>query len=91
MVDQASPEIVVGRANGDRLGLKYRDGEPMELGTASGGNVQGRRIQLASVRIGDVEVRDVEATIEDRPVPMCCWAGLSRRAFSGPGTAARWC
>lgn len=68
LIDSTTPEIVLGRADADRLGLKYRDGEPMVMDSANGSS-QGWRIKLASVRIHDVEVLDVDATIADHAVP----------------------
>ncbi|KQT11492.1 retropepsin-like aspartic protease family protein [Ramlibacter sp. Leaf400] len=62
MVDTGATSIGIGAAEADRLGLDYKSGQPVRLGTANG-VVGGWRVTLASVRIRDVEVRNVEAVV----------------------------
>ena len=52
----ASPPVA------ERIGLDYKKGEPVNVGTANG-VARGWRIRLASVRINDVEVREIEAVV----------------------------
>ena len=67
MVDTGATSIGIGAAEADRLGLDYRSGQPVNLGTANG-VVGGWRVTLASVRIRDVEVRNVEAVVSPQPM-----------------------
>lgn len=68
MVDTGATSVAIGRADADRLGLNYQNGQPVRMNTANGVS-QGWRMKLDSVRIGDVEVFGVEAVITPQPMP----------------------
>ena len=55
-------------SDAERIGLAYRDGQPVRVGTANG-LAQGWRVKLASVRIGDVEVYEVDAVVTPQGMP----------------------
>ena len=68
LVDTGATAIGIGIADADRIGLDYKKGEPVQVGTANG-LARGWRIRLASVRINDVEVREVEAVVTPNAMP----------------------
>jgi len=68
MIDTGASTVAVGRTDADRMGLKYKNGQPMRMNTANGIG-QGWWMKLDSVRIGDVEVFDVDAVITEQPMP----------------------
>lgn len=68
MVDTGATSIAIGRADADRLGIRYQEGQPVLMNTANG-TAQGWRVSLASVRIQDVEVHGVDAVITPQSMP----------------------
>lgn len=62
MVDTGATSVAMSMAEAEHIGLKYRDGQRMFVGTANGA-VPAYRVRLAEVRIGDVVVYDVEAMV----------------------------
>ena len=68
MVDTGASSVALGVSDAERIGLAYRAGQPVRVGTANG-VVQGWRIKLASVRIGDVEVYEVDAVVTPQALP----------------------
>lgn len=68
MVDTGASSVAIGRADADRMGLNYLNGQPVRMNTANG-VTQGWRIKLDSVRLGDVEVFGIEAVITPQPMP----------------------
>jgi aspartyl protease family protein len=62
MVDTGATTIGLGIGDAQRLGIDYKKGRPVMMGTANG-SVQGYLVKLNSVRIGDVEVFEVDAVI----------------------------
>lgn len=68
MVDTGASNVALGVNDAERIGLAYRAGQPVRVGTANG-VVQGWRIKLASVRIGDVELYDVDAVVTAQALP----------------------
>ena len=52
----------------ERMGLDYRSGQPVRLGTANG-ITQGWRLKLDTVRIGDMQVFGIEAVVTPQPMP----------------------
>ena len=68
MVDTGASTVAIGRADADRMGLKYQSGQPVRVNTANG-VAQGWRMKIDSVRIGDVEIFGVEAIITSQPMP----------------------
>ena len=68
LVDTGATSVAIGAAEAERMGLDFRNGQPIALRTANG-NAQGWRMKLASVRVGDVEIRDVDAVITPQAMP----------------------
>lgn len=62
MVDTGATSVAMSVTDAEHIGLKYRDGQRMFVGTANG-HVPAYRVRLAEVRIGDVVVYDVEAMV----------------------------
>ncbi|CAA0292406.1 Uncharacterised protein [Klebsiella pneumoniae] len=50
------------------MGLDYRGGQPVMLGTANG-TARGWRIRLDTLRLGDVEVFGVDAVVTPQAMP----------------------
>jgi aspartyl protease family protein len=68
IVDTGATSIAMGAADAERLGIDYKSGQPVRMGTANG-VAQGWRVMLGTVRIRDVEVRNVEAVVGQAPMP----------------------
>ena len=68
MVDTGATAIGIGASDADRMGIKYKEGAPVDVATANG-VARGWRIRLASVRLSDVEVRDVDAVVTPFAMP----------------------
>lgn len=68
MVDTGASTIAIGRADADRMGLKYQNGQSVQMSTANG-IAQAWRIKLDKVRIGEVEVFGVEAVVTPQAMP----------------------
>ena len=67
-VDTGATAIGISLSDAERIGLDYKKGEPVNVGTANG-VARGWRIRLASVRINDVEVREIEAVVTPNAMP----------------------
>lgn len=68
MVDTGATAVAIGQPDAERMGLAFRQGQPVMMNTANG-LAQGWRVKLDSVRIGDVEVRGVDAVFTPQPMP----------------------
>ncbi|WP_367848928.1 TIGR02281 family clan AA aspartic protease [Rhodoferax sp. WC2427] len=68
VVDTGATAVSLGVNDAERMGIPYKNGEQIRMGTANG-NVVGWRIRLASVRIGDVELPGVEAVVTPSSMP----------------------
>lgn len=68
MVDTGASTLALGAPEAERLGLAYRSGRPVRVGTANG-STQAWAVRLASVRIGDTELTDVEAIVVPESMP----------------------
>lgn len=68
MLDTGATSVALSAADADRIGLDYRSGAPVRIGTANG-VVQGWRVTLDSVCVSDVEVAGVEAIVVPQPMP----------------------
>jgi aspartyl protease family protein len=68
MVDTGASTVALSVADAERIGLAYRAGQPVRIGTANG-VVQGWRLKLSSVRIGDVDVYEVDAVVTPQGMP----------------------
>ncbi len=62
VVDTGATMISMGRADADRIGIKYQEGKPVWMNTANG-PAQGWKIMLDSVRIQEVTINGVEAVV----------------------------
>jgi len=68
LVDTGATAIGIGVSDAERIGLEYKKGEPVQVGTANG-VARGWRVRLASVRLNDVEVREVDAVVTPNAMP----------------------
>ena len=68
LVDTGATTIGIGVSDAERIGLAYKQGQPVQVATANG-VARGWKIQLASVRLNDVEVQNVEAVITPFAMP----------------------
>lgn len=68
MVDTGATSVSMGVAEAERIGLKYQNGDRVQMSTANG-VVQGWRLTLDSVRLGDVMVSGVDAIVSPVSMP----------------------
>ncbi len=68
MVDTGATTIGMSVSDAERIGLQYKQGQPVQVSTANG-VVPGWKIRLSSVRLNDVEVRDIDAVITPIAMP----------------------
>ncbi len=68
LVDTGASLVALSAQEADRIGLQYRSGQPVVVGTANG-YVQGYQVHLTTVRVGEVEVYNVEAVVSATPMP----------------------
>jgi aspartyl protease family protein len=68
MVDTGATLVIVGAAEADRMGLRYRDKPTVPVSTANG-TVRAWPIQFDSVRVGAVEVLGIDGLITPQPMP----------------------
>jgi len=68
LVDTGATAIGIGTSDAERIGLKYKQGAPVDLATANG-MARGWIVRLASVRMNDVEIREVDAVVTPSPLP----------------------
>ncbi|CAM3383001.1 Aspartyl protease family protein [Paracidovorax anthurii] len=68
LVDTGASVVAIGQPDAERMGLDYRNGPPVMMGTANG-TARGWRVKLDSVRLGDVEVFGVEAVVTPQGMP----------------------
>ncbi|MFZ4289609.1 retropepsin-like aspartic protease family protein [Variovorax sp. HJSM1_2] len=68
MVDTGASVVAMSQAEAERLGVNYKNGQPVQMSTANG-VTQGWRIRLATVRVGDVQLYDVEAVVTPAAMP----------------------
>ncbi len=62
LVDTGATSVAMNLPEAKRLGLNYRAGREITVGTASG-TTKAYLVQLDSVRVGEIEVRNVEAAV----------------------------
>ena len=67
-VDTGATAIALGAAQAQSMGINYRNGRPIQLGTANG-VTPGWLVKIGSVRIGDVEVHEVDAIVVQQAMP----------------------
>jgi aspartyl protease family protein len=68
MVDTGASVVALGQAEADRLGLDYKRGRMVPLGTANG-MVVGWAFKIAALRIGDVVSYEVDAVVTPAAMP----------------------
>ena len=68
VVDTGATSVSLGVNEAERMGIPYKNGEPVRMNTANG-NTVGWRVRLASVRIGDVELPEVAAVVTPASMP----------------------
>ncbi|MEO8545706.1 MAG: TIGR02281 family clan AA aspartic protease [Burkholderiaceae bacterium] len=68
LVDTGATTIGMSVSDADRIGLQYKQGQPVQVATANG-VAAGWRVKLSSVRLSDVEVRDIDAVITPISMP----------------------
>ena len=62
IVDTGATMVALGVADAERLGLPYKQGQPVRMQTANGVST-GWRVKLDSVRIKGVQIHNVDATV----------------------------
>ena len=67
LVDTGASVIGLSVSEAERVGLDYKAGQVVRMGTANG-VTQGWRVRLDSVRVGDVEVTGVDAVVMPQPM-----------------------
>ena len=68
VVDTGATSVSLGAQDAERIGLKYKAGEPVRMSTANG-TTTGWRIKLDSMRVGDVDVYNVDAVVTPGSMP----------------------
>jgi aspartyl protease family protein len=68
VVDTGATMVSLSVGDADRIGLKYKTGQPVQMSTANG-VIPGWRHRLATVRIADVVVYDVDAIVSSGAMP----------------------
>lgn len=68
LVDTGASTVAIGIADAERMGLDYRQGQRVHVGTANG-IAQGWRVVLDTLRLGEVEVRGIEAVVTPQAMP----------------------
>ena len=68
VVDTGATSVSLGVGDAERIGLKYKAGEPVRLATANG-TTTGWRLKLDSMRVGDVDVYNVDAVVTPGSMP----------------------
>jgi aspartyl protease family protein len=68
VVDTGATAVSLGVQDAERIGLKYKAGEPVRMLTANG-TAMGWRIKLDSMRVGDVDVYNVDAVVTPGSMP----------------------
>ncbi|QIL69291.1 TIGR02281 family clan AA aspartic protease [Diaphorobacter sp. HDW4B] len=80
MVDTGATLVAISQSEAARMGVKYRDGQPVMIGTGNG-NVEAHRIRLESVRAGDIELRNVDAVVLPQSMPYVLLGNSFLNAF----------
>jgi aspartyl protease family protein len=68
IVDTGATAVSMGVAEAERIGLKYQNGDRVQMSTANG-VVQGWKMTLDNVRLGDVLVGGVDAIVSPVSMP----------------------
>lgn len=68
MIDTGASLVVISQATAVQLGLSFRDGQQIRIGTANG-TAMAWPLRLDSVRVGAVTVLGVDALVSPEPMP----------------------
>lgn len=68
LIDTGATTIGISAGDADRIGLKYKQGQPIDVATANG-TVPGWKVKLSSVRVNDVEVSNIDAVVTPLSLP----------------------
>lgn len=68
LVDTGASAVALGVTQADAIGLPYKSGERVQIGTANGVAV-GWRIKLSTLRLGSVDVYNVDALVMPTSMP----------------------
>jgi aspartyl protease family protein len=68
IVDTGASVVSLGAAEAERVGLNYKGGQLVHMGTANGESV-GWRVKLSSVRVGPVTLTEVDAVVTPVAMP----------------------
>ncbi|MEH3021293.1 MAG: TIGR02281 family clan AA aspartic protease [Pseudomonas oryzihabitans] len=76
LVDTGATSVALSGTQADQLGIKYREGTPGWVETASG-HARAWRTTIGQIRLGDVEVLGVEAMVLEGNFPSQGLLGMS--------------
>lgn len=62
MVDTGATTVAMGVSDAERMGIDYKKGQMMRMGTANG-VAQGWKVKVNTLKIGDIEVYDVDTIV----------------------------
>ncbi len=68
VVDTGASYISMSAAEAERIGVDYKKGQPVMMGTANG-RTQGWRVLLATVRVGEVQLTELDAVVTPASMP----------------------
>ena len=68
LVDTGATLVSMSTSDAERMGLAYKNGEPVRMSTANG-VTPGWRVKLSTVRIGDVTAHEVDAIVSMGAMP----------------------
>ena len=68
MIDTGASLVSLSEEQAQQLGLKYKDGQQVNMNTANG-VIPGWRVKLANLRVGVVELYDMDALVSAGAMP----------------------
>ena len=68
LIDTGASSIALNSNTAKRIGLKYRQGTPMQASTASG-IAKGYRVTLNKVKIGHIQLYNIDAVVLEGAFP----------------------
>lgn len=76
LVDTGASSVALSAREASKLGIDYRQGEPIRVQTASG-IADAYNVQLGSVEVGGINVRSVQASVVDGDYPTMVLLGMT--------------
>ena len=76
LLDTGANVMAINANEARRLGIDYKDGNPVRVSTASD-TVKGFQVTLASVSVGGIRIPNVEATVLEGAYPEIILLGMS--------------